>query len=222
MNAPTKLEYPLAVSRPSPNQPLRQVRTRRAYFDCRYGQLHVRTAFPETGGFDEYTTLFCAHPQASSSRIFSALLSHLAKSRSAYAPDAPGSGESDPPGPEEPGNAQHGAAVMAMAMADLARDLRLNQIDALGLGEGAAAVTQLALDRPDILRRLVLIGPRCTGMNLPPVPTLLVDIAGEPAGADAVNGAQWQRVDCRSLGTDPVRTAADALAKVVTRFLDAG
>jgi Tol biopolymer transport system component len=29
------------------------VRTRRAYFDCRFGQLHVRTAFPTTGGFDE-------------------------------------------------------------------------------------------------------------------------------------------------------------------------
>ena len=33
------------------------VRTRRAYFDCRFGQLHVRTAFPATGGFDEQVTL---------------------------------------------------------------------------------------------------------------------------------------------------------------------
>ena len=39
------------------------VRTRRAYFDCTFGQLHVRTAFPTTGGFDEQVTLFCLHPQ---------------------------------------------------------------------------------------------------------------------------------------------------------------
>ena len=32
------------------------VRTRRAYFDFRFGQLHVRTAFPTTGGFDEQVT----------------------------------------------------------------------------------------------------------------------------------------------------------------------
>ena len=38
------------------------VRTRRAYFDCKFGQLHVRTAFPATGGFDEQVTLFCLHP----------------------------------------------------------------------------------------------------------------------------------------------------------------
>ena len=37
----TKQSKPAAV-------PPGAVRTRRAYFDCRYGQLHVRTAFPAT------------------------------------------------------------------------------------------------------------------------------------------------------------------------------
>ena len=46
------------------------MRTRRAYFDCRFGQLHVRTAFPATGGFDEQVTLFCLHADQSSSRVF--------------------------------------------------------------------------------------------------------------------------------------------------------
>ncbi len=45
------------------------VRTRRAYFDCRFGQLHVRTAFPTTGGFNEGVTLFCLHPNELSSRM---------------------------------------------------------------------------------------------------------------------------------------------------------
>src|SRR5580692_4744019 len=39
--------------------PQTTVRTRRAYFDFKYGQLHVRTAFPGTGGFDEQVTLIC-------------------------------------------------------------------------------------------------------------------------------------------------------------------
>jgi hypothetical protein len=58
------------------------VRTRRAYFDCKFGQLHVRTAFPTTGGFDEQVTLFCLHPVDASSRTFSRFLPELADVRS--------------------------------------------------------------------------------------------------------------------------------------------
>ena len=72
------------------------VRTRRAYFDCKFGQLHVRTAFPTTGGFDEQVTLFCLHRHRASSRTFSRFLPELADVRSVYAPDLPGFGESDP------------------------------------------------------------------------------------------------------------------------------
>src|SRR5579863_6266647 len=72
------------------------VRTRRAYFDCRFGQLHVRTAFPTTGGFDEGVTLFCLHPEDGSSRTFNRFLPEIADDRSVYAPDLPGCGESDP------------------------------------------------------------------------------------------------------------------------------
>ena len=39
------------------------IRTRRTYFDCQFGQLHVRTAFPSSGGFDEQVTLICLHAQ---------------------------------------------------------------------------------------------------------------------------------------------------------------
>jgi len=46
------------------------VRARRAYFDCRFGQLHVRTAFPTTGGFDEGVPLICLHPSDTSSPSF--------------------------------------------------------------------------------------------------------------------------------------------------------
>ena len=38
------------------------VHLRKMYVDCRYGQLHVHTAFPSSGGFDELTPLVCVAP----------------------------------------------------------------------------------------------------------------------------------------------------------------
>ncbi|MBS0395110.1 MAG: hypothetical protein JSR54_10820, partial [Proteobacteria bacterium] len=73
------------------------VNLRRAYFECRYGQLHVRTAFPSTGGFDEATPLVCLHEGARSGASFAALLPALGVDRSIYACDLPGCGLSDPP-----------------------------------------------------------------------------------------------------------------------------
>jgi len=127
------------------------VRTRRAYFDCKFGQIHVRTAFPTTGGFDEGVTLFCLHPSEESSRTFGRFLPEIADDRSAYAPDLPGCGESDP----APTLTYADAAA---AVADLAADLRLRQIDVLGLRFGAGVALELCTIRPDLVRRLVLIG----------------------------------------------------------------
>ena len=125
----------------SPVQPI-AVRTRRAYFDCKFGQLHVRTAFPTTGGFDEQVTLFCLHPSEGSSRTFDRLLPEIADERSVYAPDLPGFGESD-------AASRLTSADAAGAMSDLANDLRLRQIDVLGVRYGAAVAVELAAARPD-------------------------------------------------------------------------
>jgi pimeloyl-ACP methyl ester carboxylesterase len=127
------------------------VRTRRAYFDCRFGQLHVRTAFPTTGGFDEQVTAFCMHPAGSTSRIFDRFLPLFAAQRSVYAPDLPGCGESDPGPDPSPG-------TLAFAVADLALDLGLRQIDLVGLQGGAKVALELALQQPGLVRRLVLVG----------------------------------------------------------------
>ncbi len=145
------------------------VRTRRAYFDYqqgdqqqgefRQGQLHVRTAFPTTGGFDEQVTLFCLHSRNRTSRMFDGFLPLMAKDRSVYAPDLPGSGETDaPPAP--------GTAADCSATADLANGLRLRQIDVLGFQEGSEAAVALALARPELVRKLVLIGiPSTKGLG---------------------------------------------------------
>jgi pimeloyl-ACP methyl ester carboxylesterase len=127
------------------------VRTRRAYFDCQFGQLHVRTAFPTTGGFDEGVTLICLHSREGSSRNFARFLAEIASERSVYAPDLPGFGESD-------AAPTFGHADAAKAVADLSKDLRLRQIDLLGVRFGAAVALELAASQPELVRRLVLVG----------------------------------------------------------------
>jgi pimeloyl-ACP methyl ester carboxylesterase len=141
------------VAKPSKSSAVPQfaVRTRRAYFDCQFGQLHVRTAFPTTGGFDEGITLVCLHPREGSSRNFARLLPEIAIDRSVYAPDLPGFGESD-------AAPTFGHVDAAKAVSDLAKDLRLRQIDLLGVRFGAAVALDLAASRPDLVRRLVLVG----------------------------------------------------------------
>ena len=156
------------------------VRTRRAYFDCKFGQLHVRTAFPTTGGFDEQVTLFCLHPIDGSSRTFRGILPELADVRSVYAPDLPGPGESD----SSPGRTIPEAAI---AISDLANDLRLRQIDLLGVQHGAEVALELAAARPELVRRLVLAGvPSAERLSAVKQQRLLVNAAAHgdnPFGA---------------------------------------
>ncbi len=121
------------------------IRIRKAYFDCRFGQLHVRTAFTSTGGFDERTTLLCLHPSDASSRIFEGFLPQLAADRSIYAPDAPGCGESDPP--------PSAAGAYAAALLDFLDSMRFRQIDVLACGDSAPAIAEVMRQRPELVRR---------------------------------------------------------------------
>jgi pimeloyl-ACP methyl ester carboxylesterase len=170
------------------------VRTRRAYFDCKFGQLHVRTAFPTTGGFDEQVTLCCLHPIDGSSRTFSRFLSELAEARSVYAPDLPGYGESD-------SSPMRSIADAATAISDLANDLRLRQIDLLGVQYGAEVALELAAARPGLVRRLVL--------------------AGVPPNAERLNLVDHQRlmINGADYGNGPFDAAPPALAQQISAFL---
>jgi pimeloyl-ACP methyl ester carboxylesterase len=168
------------------------VRTRRAYFDCRFGQLHVRTAFPTTGGFDEQVTLICLHSIEATSRAFSRILAELADVRSVYAPDLPGYGESD-------SSPTRSVADAAAAISDLASDLRLRQVDLLGVQYGAEVAVALNSARPELVRRLVLVG---VAEPSPPAkqPHLMVDL--------------------KDYGGDPFGAAAPTLARQVRSFLN--
>lgn len=193
-----------------------QVRTRRAYFDCRYGQLHVRTAFPTTGGFDELVTLFCLHAQGSSSRGFARFLPEIAGARSVYAPDLPGSGESDP-------TPDGSVAAAALAMADLARDLRLRQIDVLGIFAGARIAMELAAAQPELVRRLVLVGiPASERLPVVTQPSLVLRTRFENANAIARAHAavgNGRVVEVPDYAEDMFEAAPKTLAAQIEEFL---
>jgi pimeloyl-ACP methyl ester carboxylesterase len=196
--------------------PVAGVRTRRAYFDCKYGQLHVRTAFPTTGGFDEQVPLFCLHPVEGSSRSFARLLPEIADVRSVYAPDLPGRGESD-------ASPTSSVAEAAIAVADLANDLRLRQIDVLGVQTGAAVAMELAAARPELVRRLVLVGVP-TADRLPTVKQQSLVMRTRHETADGLPIAKaalpnGRFVDVADYAEDLFEAAPKTLAKQLGAFL---
>jgi pimeloyl-ACP methyl ester carboxylesterase len=128
------------------------VNLRRAYLECRYGQVHLRTAFPSTGGFDERNALVCLHAGPFSCRSFEPFLPEIGRDRSVYAPDAPGCGESDPP-PSRPAIADY-----AVVIGEFLDSLRLREVDVLGHHASAAVAAELAVQRPALVRRLVFVG----------------------------------------------------------------
>jgi pimeloyl-ACP methyl ester carboxylesterase len=128
------------------------IHLRKMYVDCRFGQLHLHTSFPSSGGFDELTPVLCVAPPTLTGRAFRPLLRDLGRDRSVYAPDLPGSGESDAP--------DHAPTVadQAAAFIDLIDSLRLKQVDVIGYQAGSLAAIELALARPEQVRRVMLIG----------------------------------------------------------------
>lgn len=137
----------------SASQPaVAHVHTRRAYSDGRNGQLHLTTAYPSGGGFDERTALVCLHPDAATGTWFKSLLPELGRERSVYAPDLPGHGYSDP----APGTVL-GLADYVAAIGDFLDSMRLRAVDLVGHQLGALIAAELAIQRPQQVRRVVLV-----------------------------------------------------------------
>ncbi len=120
---------------------------RRAYIAGRFGQQHYRIAGPGTA---ERTPLVCFHPSPSSGRTYGALLAEMARDRFVVAPDTPGFGESDQP-PSAPEIADYAAA-----MGDFLDALGVAVADIAGNHTGSKITVELALQRPALVRSLVL------------------------------------------------------------------
>ena len=117
------------------------VHLRRMYLDIRYGQLHLTTAYPASGGFDEATPVIFLHADDGNGADFNRCAVLLGTDRSIFAPDLPGSGGSDAP------KGRMSVAGLALAVVDL-----------VGVGRGALVAYELATTRAQEVRRLVNAG----------------------------------------------------------------
>lgn len=157
-------------------------RVRRAYFDCRYGQLHVHYAIPGGGGFDEATPLLCLPDSPGLGRAFLPLLAPLGRDRSVYAPDLPGCGVSDPP------TGRVGGVEIAQALFDFLDSLHLRHVDLLAHEDGVGIALAMIEMRPAQIGRVVL-SPAAEAVRAEARalrhPTLVIDWpASETTGVD--------------------------------------
>jgi pimeloyl-ACP methyl ester carboxylesterase len=154
------------------------VNVRRSYADCRYGQLHVATAYPSGGGFDERTPLVCVHHAGGSNKAFAAVLPELGRDRSVYALDLPGHGNSDPT------TGSPTIADYAGAVGDFVNSLRLRTFDLWGVEAGALIAAEIAATRGPQVRRAVLMSIPYTSQAM----RQIISRDGEQNVAD-----EWQR-----------------------------
>jgi pimeloyl-ACP methyl ester carboxylesterase len=123
------------------------VTVRRAYVDVPFGQVHLRMTPPARG-----VPLVALHATAYSSRSFLPLMAAFGAKRQVIAIDAPGYGESD--APASPPDIAGYAAILEAAIAGMVA----GPVDLLGYHTGAYMAAELAIRRPDLVRRIVLIG----------------------------------------------------------------
>lgn len=150
-------------------------RLRRAYFDCRYGQLHVHNAIPSGGGFDELTTLVCIHGAGTTGRVFASVLADLGQERSIYALDLPGAGETD---------AAAGVSAVEAgvnAVGDFLDSMRIRIVDLVAYTDGGTIVRRLAAARPNQVRRVALLAEAAGATPAVAQPTLVLDAAQSAA-----------------------------------------
>lgn len=133
---------------------LRADRIRRYYVDGLYGQVGVSAIGSRHGR----TPLVLFHATALSSDLFREFMQEMGRDRLVIGLDTPGYGRSDPP-PNPVSIADYARSHAAVLDA-----LGIGEADMLGYHTGTYIAAELAILRPDLVRRLVLPGiPFFTG-----------------------------------------------------------
>ncbi|HKS55588.1 MAG TPA: alpha/beta fold hydrolase [Steroidobacteraceae bacterium] len=176
---------------------------RRSYAESRFGQIHLWTAYPSGGGFDERVPVVCLHHGGGSGRMFAPMLREVGHDRSIYAPDLPGHGSSDGAG------AKTSIVDLAAAIGDFLDSLRLRAVDVFGYQLGALIAAELAIARPQTVRRVMLWGAPCYS---PQERAALLQSTTTPGaredGGDVAE--EWQRVlQRRGANVPPAALAED-------------
>jgi pimeloyl-ACP methyl ester carboxylesterase len=133
------------------------VTRRRDYVASRWGQLHMHVAGPADPALAVRPPLVCFHPTPYSGAFFREFQTLMAVDRIVLCPDTPGFGGSD--GPPAPAT----MTDYGLAVADALRALGYGTggrgaLDALGFHTGCLIATEVAIEAPDLVRRLVLPG----------------------------------------------------------------
>jgi pimeloyl-ACP methyl ester carboxylesterase len=111
------------------------------------GQLHLRLIEPEDATAIPF---FCLHSSPNSGRIYEAILQTLGKERAVVAVDTPGFGESEAPA-EPPEIEDYARAIIHVIEA-----LGYGQVDLMGYHTGSETCVEVARQRPDLIRKIVM------------------------------------------------------------------
>ena len=138
------------------------VRFNRQYVDLPHGQVHVLRSEPLTRQAWR-TPVVCLAPNPASGNYFRLFMAELGRDRVMIAPDYPGLGQSDPN--SDLVDIGGYADVMAATLDALGYGpAGTGSLDVCGYHTGAYVAQELAIRRPDLVRRVILLGiPFYTG-----------------------------------------------------------
>ena len=147
----TMLFIPLSAAN---DEPTAQPHFSKAYIDLDWGQIHLLQAAPSSV---TQPTLVCFPPNPFSGNYYRQLMASLALDRRVVALDYPGLGQSDP------STTWGTVGDLAEIMIDAIETARLTDeqhqsIDVCGYHTGAMVAAEVAIRRPDLVRRVILIG----------------------------------------------------------------
>ena len=129
---------------------------KKGYVDGRFGQIHYHAARPDSGDGDKTPVVFF-HQNPKSAEEFRPLLEILGHDRLAMAFDTPGYGESERP--DSPPDMTEIAGAMEDALVALGYgDGGKVPVDIFGFHTGVFIASELAVQRPDLVRRVVMSG----------------------------------------------------------------
>lgn len=126
----------------------------KAYAKSSIGQIHYRYVAPaqDTGKLP----LVFFHPNPFSGIYFNPSLVEFGKDRLAIAFDSPGYGESARP--DKPATMEEVAKIFGEALDDMGYGKSGKKVDVTGFHTGGYIAPELAVQRPDLVRRVVLSG----------------------------------------------------------------
>lgn len=140
----------------------------------------VKLSVMVAGPTDAPETMLFVHGLGGSQSSWATVLAEFAGTYRVAAVDLPGHGASDKP---DPTSFEYSLAELSKAVGEVIEKLDLAPAVVVGHSLGGATVLQLALDRPKLVRGLVLVDSAALGVDISP--ELLNRIESEPSRDEA-------------------------------------